>query len=191
MKQDVRDIQEYLDGSMAAFHRIYTRYERQLFFYINSMVRHKETTEDIFQDVWMQVVAKLPKFSFKGAFRNWLYTIAHHKVIDHMRASGRHKTLNLSDEIDRETGLTLEDVLADPAPDVIRRLSARELHEKVMDIVATLPEPQREVFLLRCDAGLKFREIAEMAGTSVNTILGRMHYAITRIRRELHNELDS
>lgn len=188
MEQDSKDIKEYLAGSMSAFHRLYTRYERQMFFYISSMVRNRETAEDLFQEVWLQVVKKLPGFSFKGKFSNWLYTIAHHKVIDYTRSSGARPIAHLEDELAGEDGKTLHDVLADPAPDIVRTLANRELYERVVQVVDTLPADQREIFLLRSDAGMKFKEIAEMMKISINTVLGRMHYAVARIRRELSEE---
>ena len=187
MNKDFNDIKEFLNDNMSAFHRLYTRYERQLFFYINSMIRHKETSEDIFQEVWAIVIAKLPKFAFKGAFKNWLYTIAHNKVIDYARKAKHVNAVSLSDPFNEESNMTFEDIIADPAPDIIQQISSRELLEKVKNVVSVLPEEQKNVFLLRCDAGLKFKEIAEMTGESINTVLGRMHYAIKRIRNELQN----
>ncbi len=185
MKQDYDDIREFLDGSMSAFHRIYSRYERQLFFYINSMVRQRETAEDIFQEVWVLIVAKLPKFAFKGSFKNWIYTIAHHKVIDHTRKVAGKFNVSLDETIDKDEKMTYLDILADPAPDIIDQLTTKEMIDKIQKAAEKLPDKQKEVFLLRCDAGLKFKEIAEMTDESLNTILGRMHYAIKKIRNEL------
>ncbi len=185
MKNDVESIKDFLAGNMSGFNKLYTRYERQLFFYIKSMVHTRETAEDIFQEVWMKVIEKLPKFSFKGAFRNWLYTIAHHKTIDYIRKSGKEKLVSLSQELNNEAGLTYEDILEDKAPDIISKLSAKELEIKLEKIVEKLPELQREVFLLRCDAGMKFKEIAKLTKVSLNTVLGRMHYAVKKVREEL------
>jgi len=188
MKKDDENIREFLAGNMSGFNNLYACYERQLFFYIKSMVHSRETAEDIFQEVWMQVIKKLPKFSFKGAFRNWLYTIAHHKTIDFIRKSGKEKLVSLSSELNNESGLTLEDILEDKSPDIISELSAKELEEKLGEIVQTLPELQREVFLLRCDAGMKFKEISKLTKVSLNTVLGRMHYALKKVRKELSNQ---
>jgi len=185
MKKDYDDINEFLEGSMPAFHRIYCRYERQLFFYIFSMIRHRETAEDIFQEVWSTVINKLPKFSFKGTFKNWLYTIAHHKVIDYTRKVSGKISVSLNEKISGDDETTYLDMLADPAPDIVEQISTKELIDKVAKAAEKLPEKQKEVFLLRCDAGLKFKEIAEMSGESLNTILGRMRYAIKKIRKEI------
>lgn len=188
MSDDARDIREYVNGSMSAFHRLYARYERPLFFYIKSMVHQHEAAEDIFQHVWLQVITKLPAFSFKGAFRNWLFTIAHHKVIDFMRAAAP-PALSLDAHTDDEDGLAVHELIPDPAPDIVRQLSAKELWGRVLEIVATLPPAQREVFALRIESGLSFKEIAALQGTGLNTVLGRMHYAVTRIRAALHHDV--
>ena len=187
MKQDHDDIREFLEGSMSAFHRIYSRHERQLFFYINSMVRHRETAEDIFQEVWVLIVAKLPKFAFKGSFKNWIYTIAHHKVIDHTRKVAGKYNISLDETIGTDEKMTYLDIIADPSPDIIDQLTTKEMIDKIQKAAEKLPDKQKEVFLLRCDADLKFKEIAEMTGDPLNTILGRMHYAIKKIRSELKN----
>ena len=153
------------------------------------MIRHKENAEDIFQEVWKTIIDKLPSFSFKGSFKNWLYTIAHHKVIDFTRKTSGKINLSLNDKISGDDETTYLDMLADPAPSIIEQISTKELIKKVANVADKLPPKQKEVFLLRCDAGLKFKEIAEMTGESLNTILGRMHYAIKKIRKELQNEL--
>lgn len=188
MSDDARDIREYLNGSMSAFHRLYARYERSLFFYIKSMVHQHEAAEDIFQNVWLQVIKKLPSFSFKGEFRNWLFTIAHHKVIDFVRTTAP-PAVSLDEHSDGEDGLAVHELIPDPAPDFVRQLSAKELWSRVLEIVATLPPAQREVFALRIESGLSFKEIAALQGTGLNTVLGRMHYAVTRIRAALHHDV--
>jgi len=44
------------------------------------------------------------------------------------------------------------------------------------------------VFLLRCDAGMKFKEISKLTKVSLNTVLGRMHYAVKKVREEFSNQ---
>jgi RNA polymerase sigma-70 factor (ECF subfamily) len=149
------------------------------------MVRDHETAEDLLQETWLQVVKKLPSFGFKGAFRNWVYTIAHHKVIDFTRSNGHQAMAHLEDDLSDGSARTLHDIVADPAPGVVRQAGARELCEHVQAIVAGLPEAQREVFLLRTDGGLSFKEIAALQNAPLNTVLGRMHYAVKRLRSEL------
>ena len=62
---------------------------------------------------------------------------------------------------------------------------AAELGSRIRAAVAKLPADQRDVFLLRTQAGLSFAEIAKLRKVPLNTALGRMHYAIQRLRQEL------
>ncbi|MCX7001730.1 MAG: sigma-70 family RNA polymerase sigma factor [bacterium] len=191
MHEDADNIRAYLKGNMSAFHCLYTRYERPLLFYIRAMVRPVEAAEDVFQETWQQVVKKLPGFRFKGAFRNWLYTIAHHRVIDHVRGAARQPQVSLDEPVEAGGAATLHELLADPAPDMVTALSVRDLYQKLCVLVEQLPPAQREVFLMRTDGGLSFNEIAALVDAPLNTVLGRMHYAITRLRAELKDDYDT
>lgn len=168
---------------MQAFHALYNRYERQLFFYITTMVHDHHTAEDLFQDVWIKVVDKLSGFSFKGTFKNWVYTLAHHTVIDYIRKQKKEHTVSIDAPVGDEDGSTFHDLLESPEPHILEELTIKELHNAVRESLQHLSEEQREVFLLRCDADMKFKEIAALLDIPLNTVLGRMHYAIKKIRR--------
>ncbi len=53
-----------------------------------------------------------------------------------------------------------------------------------------LSADQREVFLLRTQGSMAFKEIAELQGVSINTALARMQYALTRLRPLLQQEYE-
>ena len=59
------------------------------------------------------------------------------------------------------------------------------MRESLRRAVAQLPEPQKRVFLLREEAGLTFREIADLLGCPLGTALGRMHTALASLRKAL------
>jgi RNA polymerase sigma-70 factor (ECF subfamily) len=58
-----------------------------------------------------------------------------------------------------------------------------ETHTSLRNMIQTLPEPQREVLLMRHYAEMSFQEIAEATGVSINTSLGRMRYALINLRK--------
>lgn len=58
-----------------------------------------------------------------------------------------------------------------------------QIEHDVRRLVDELPEPQREVLMMRFYKNLSFKEIAEITGVSINTALGRMRYAILNMRR--------
>jgi len=86
-----------------------------------------------------------------------------------------------------ESAWTEHDVPApeavDPGPSPGRQLEEQETAARVAQAVATLPEAEKQVVLLRTYSGLRFREIAEVMKTPLNTTLGRMHNASQRLRK--------
>lgn len=58
-----------------------------------------------------------------------------------------------------------------------------QIDEDLRRIVMSLPDPQREVLVMRVYRNMSFKEIAEATGVSINTALGRMRYAILNMRR--------
>ena len=60
--------------------------------------------------------------------------------------------------------------------------------ERIRAAVMKLPPEQREVFTMRMDAGMPFKEIAKLQGTSINTALARMQYAMGKLREMLQND---
>ena len=69
-------------------------------------------------------------------------------------------------------------------------LVAKETSELVMSAVNELSEKQKEVFLLRQHSGMTFKEIAETTNQPLNTVLGHMHYAVSKIRKKMSKEYE-
>ena len=98
-----------------------------------------------------------------GAFTTWLYTIAHRVAIDHVRARRDHRSLDEAANI--AGGETPEEF-------AVRRSDA----ERLLSLLATLPERERTIIALKYGAELPHREIAAATGlteTNVGTILSR------------------
>ena len=94
--------------------------------------------------------------------------------------------------LDAATGDEGTETLVDRVPSKGRSPSdaaeGAELRASIQSAVARLPPEQREVFLLRTEGDVPFKEIAQMQGVSINTALARMQYAISRLRKLLHEE---
>lgn len=68
------------------------------------------------------------------------------------------------------------------------RVAGHDIGKRLDEALDKLPEEQREVFVLRMQADMSFREIAKAQGVSINTALARMQYAIQNLRRELKQD---
>jgi RNA polymerase sigma factor (sigma-70 family) len=161
---------------------------KRLFDFIRRRVRNEADAEDILQDVFYQLVTSYSLTEPIERLTSWLFTVARNKVIDWYRKR-RPESLP-ADEADPSVPLNLEEILFDPKenPDVVyaRSLVWTELAAALDD----LPEEQREVFVMHELEGKSFKEIAEITGEPINTLLSRKRYAVLYLREELRELYD-
>ena len=136
--------------------------------------------DDAYQEAWLRAINNGSKWN-GGSFRAWLSTIARNLAIDAIRR--RRPALSLDAE--NEDGGSLSETISDPAPAAPAALASLETQNEIAAAVAELPDDQKEVFLLRTADGLSFKEIADVLGVSINTALGRMHYAVGKLKKTL------
>lgn len=171
----------YGRGDIEAFHSLYNRHRAGLYRYF---LRQTETgvAEELFQDVWARVIETRRRYRASAAFRTWLYTLARNRLIDHWRALGRQPVPDEGVDVS-----ALPDAQA-PADGVLRVTDLRDCIEYLLALVTSLPDAQRETFLLRHEAGLSLAQIAEAMKTGNETARSRLRYAMERLRRAMPEE---
>lgn len=174
-------IQRYLAGDGNAFPVLYARYRELLFNYLNGLLSYNSfTADDLFQQTWIRALDNLGKYREQQQFSAWLLRIAHNLVIDHFRKNQsklRYEAGSLNDENN----------FIDPPQkngEPWRDMSNSELGKAIREALEELSPDLREVFLLRQEE-LSFKEIAEIQNSSINTVLGRMQYALKNLRKLL------
>jgi RNA polymerase sigma-70 factor (ECF subfamily) len=172
-------------GDRAAFALLVKRHQRPLFNFAFRHLGDPAAAEEVVQDAFLRVVRSAAEFQHASRFATWLYAIARNLCIDHSRkrALRRHPSLDSLEE--GGEGPTLGERTADPEANVERAATAAEIRRRVATAVATLPDEQREVFLLREVSDLPFKEIALVVGASENTVKSRMRYALERLQAQL------
>ncbi len=169
----------YLAGDERAFEQLLHRHKRKVWSHIYLLVRDRELTEDIFQDVFIKVVNTLKegRYNEEGKFLPWVMRIAHNLVIDHFRRNKKMPLVRSNDDHD------VFATLAQPGKNMEQRLVNLQVDEDVRRLIDHLPEEQREVVMMRTYLGMSFKEIAEHTEVSINTALGRMRYALINMRK--------
>jgi len=165
---------------------------RRLFDFIRRRVRTEADAEDILADVFYQMIASYSVTEPIEKMTSWLLTVVRNKIIDWYRKRKPESLRQRADEsaLPQNLPLNLEDILFDPGqnPDV---LYARSLvWTELADALEDLPDEQRDVFVMHELEGKSFKEIAELTGEPVNTLLSRKRYAVLYLREALQELYD-
>jgi RNA polymerase sigma-70 factor (ECF subfamily) len=176
----------FQQGDRAAFAALVKKHKSPLYNFALRQLRAKTTAEDVVQETFVRVVMNAADFKHEARFTTWLYTIARNLCIDQLRkgALRKHPSLDARQSQD-EGGPTLGEQTADSRANVERDATGGELRQRIASAVETLPDDQKEVFLMREVANLPFKEIADITGVPENTVKSRMRYALERLQAAL------
>jgi len=172
----------YAGGNAAAFEALYSRHKGPLFRFVLRSVKGRGEAEELYQDIWMRVVEAAGRYAPQARFTTWLYTIAHHRLVDHWRAKGL-TVVSLDDE---ETGAPEPE--AAPSAEPHRIVEAQQTAGRLAAALAALPLAQREAFLLHYEGDLTAAEIAAATGTNAEAAKSRLRYAINKLREAVGDD---
>jgi RNA polymerase sigma-70 factor (ECF subfamily) len=174
-------VQAYLDGNNHAFDELLARNQNNIFGYIIKVVEDEELANELFQETFLKIISKLQNHQYTetGRLQWWMLRVAHNVVIDYYRDQKKIFVVDAPKEND------LSAVKSDELVDVNREteLTNQRTLKQLVLLMNALPAPQREVVYMRYFQDMSFKEIAEEVGCSINTSLGRMHYALINMRK--------
>jgi RNA polymerase sigma factor (sigma-70 family) len=127
--------------------------------------------DDCWQETWLSALRAYPSLKDASNLRGWVFTIAHRKIIDHVRARGR-RAVPVAEAAEL---VSANAATATMAPD-----------EELWSSVAQLPDKQRTAVTLRFLIDSSYGEIAEVMGTSEEAARRNVHEALKRLRKELN-----
>ncbi|MBN1255203.1 MAG: RNA polymerase sigma factor [Deltaproteobacteria bacterium] len=160
--------------------KVYKEEKSRLLAYIRSRVSTREDAEDILQDVFYHTLQGISVTDQIDNVLGWLYTAARNKIIDWYRKK-RLRTVPIEDV--EKCGI--EDLIADSGLHPEHAYYRNLITEALIESVEALPEEQRMVFVLQELEEMTFKEIAEMTGESINTLISRKRYAVLYLRKQL------
>ena len=179
----------YQQGDVGAFERLLRRHRGPLFTFLVRMLGDREKAEDLAQEAFLRLVRGAAQWQQRAKFKTWLYTIARNLCVDQSRRDKFRRTDSLDAQVagpdGAEDGPALVEQVASPGAAPDRAAESARLRPVLVKALASLPEEQREVFILREQAGMPFKEIAEMVGVNENTVKSRMRYALEGLRKQL------
>ncbi len=171
------------EGCDEAWRRLLDRYARRVFALLKSRCCDPDVAEELTQSVFVTVASKLcvGEYDEQGKFEAWLFRIAMNRLRDEMRRKKRRQSVELRD--DHAAGVTTQDEQlgqsAGADPDGLEQMR-RALHQ--------LEDSDREVIELRHHAGMGFREMSDLLGEPMGTLLARHHRALKKLRVLIEGE---
>src|SRR5687767_9247407 len=169
----------YAGGDAGAFEALYGKHKGGLFRFVQRSVRARGEAEEVFQDIWMRVIEARGRYEPRANFTTWLYTIAHHRLVDHWRARGLAVV-----PIDDDEGAAPAPAAAPPA-EPHRIGGAEDTMKRLAAAIAALPRAQREGFLLHHEGDLTAAEIAAATGTNEEAAKSRLRYAMNKLKEAI------
>ncbi len=168
-------------GDQEAWRRLIELYGRRVFALAKSRCGSAELADEISQSVFATLAMKLPSGGYveQGKFEPWLFRIVINRVRDEIRRSRRQaRPVDPVDLADRQED---EDVTPDEPPEGPGLADLRRAFGELSDA-------DRQVVELRHHAGMAFRDIAELLGEPMGTVLARHHRALRKLRNILTPE---
>src|SRR3954468_3361404 len=183
-RTDEELLADFQQGDGGAFKRLLARHKAPLYTFLVRMLGDREKAEDLAQETFLRIVKGAQAWEHRSRFQSWMYAIARNLCADRARRDRFRKTESLDAEVDAG-GATILDGVPDPGPSPDRAAESERLRPLLQRALLSLPAEQREVFVLREQAGLPFREIAEIVSANENTVKSRMRYALSGLRKAL------
>jgi RNA polymerase sigma-70 factor (ECF subfamily) len=161
-------------GDAAAFADLVGRYHARLRYYVGKVIARSHATEDVLQEVWLDVWRGLPRLRDAAAFTAWVYRLARDRAVRTYRRRPQPRPLELADDVS--------------GPDDGDEFTAEDA-ARVHDALDTLPSEFREVLVLRFLEEMAYADIARVVSCPIGTVRSRLHHAKRALRRELERTM--
>ncbi|MEW6040925.1 MAG: sigma-70 family RNA polymerase sigma factor [Elusimicrobiota bacterium] len=177
------------NGNVRAMDTLIERYQKPVFNLALRMMGNRHFAEDITQEVLIKVIKSLPSYKPKN-FKSYVYKITNNVIYDKMRTQQPSMSIDAEITISGQEVTELRNIIPDmknPSPE--QSLIRTEVEEIINKILMQLPPEQRQVFIMREFSNMSFREIADVCGCSMNTVLSRMQYSIKKLKKLLDGKI--
>ena len=154
------------------FGELYSLYAQSVFRYLYSRIGSLADAEDATAQTFLAALEQLPKYRHDGYFASWLFSIAHHKAMDHFRKRRKETSLDEADLIPDDTNL-------------FQQVIKTERIATLSKLIRTLPEDEQELIRLRYVADLNFAEIGHMLSQKEDTVKKSLYRLLARLEDQL------
>ena len=166
------------EGHHEALEELFCRYRLVAYRVAYRLLGNEADALDAVQDAFVKALTHLAGFQGLSSFKTWLLRVVSNAALDFGRQRGRRETLSM-DLLGPKQRENLEPLVpAEPT----RELERAELRRLLQDALGQLPVAQRRTFVLHAEAELSYREVADVLGISIGTVMSRLYYARQKLR---------
>lgn len=177
MEEELQWIQDVLAGDKQAYAHIINKYKNPLYATILRMTKNPQDAQDFVQEAFIKVYERLDQYKETGSFSSWLYRVAINHCLDQFRKKYYQTT---SEPVDEER------IVNSQHPELV--FLKKEKSRQLERLIATLPEDERLIILLRYVNELSYDEISQLADVSVSTVRNKLHRAKKKMRATVKRE---
>ncbi len=158
-----------------AFKMLVDIYKERLYWHIRRLVLNHDDTDDVLQNTFIKVYKNIANFRGESKLYSWMYRIATNEALTFLKQ--RSRKLGVSDEVLKNK--MIEQLQSDVyfEGDVIQL--------KLQKALAVLPDKQKLVFTMKYFQEMKYKDIAEILGTSIGALKASYHLAVKKIEAYL------
>ncbi|MDU1412046.1 MAG: sigma-70 family RNA polymerase sigma factor [Clostridium sp.] len=175
--EDIILVNNVLKGDIASFESIVEKYQMNVLRFVYGMLKDKEASEDITQEVFITVYNKLNMYNNKYSFFNWILQIAKNKTIDYTRKYRKVFESDIDEAYDlKSSGMGPEEFA-----------EYRDVKRKIQSYINSLELVDRQILSLRYIEDFTFKDIAEVLGVTETTVK-RRYYKVRDRFKEYENK---
>lgn len=169
-------------GDVSSLSALVQRHSVWMQAFLRGLLPSETDVEDVFQETWVRVVKSATKYR-GGRVKPYLAVVARSAAMDRLRQAGRMVSLDAGVGMQESALESIPDERLSPSESFVSKATA----EDVRRAVRSLPEGPRQVFLMRIEAELPFKEIALALGVPIGTALTWMRTATLKLKEILRD----
>ncbi|HEV8375808.1 MAG TPA: sigma-70 family RNA polymerase sigma factor [Candidatus Polarisedimenticolia bacterium] len=169
------------EGDPGAFDRIVQDHLSTIWRIVWRILRHREDTEDVVQEVFFAAYQALAGFRGECRLTTWLHRIAVTRSLNHLKSRGE-KIRRASRPLEVATELSFETPDGAAARTPLVALEAKELASKLAQCLEMLPALWRSAVALRDGEEMSYEEMADVLGVPLGTVRSRLARARLALR---------
>lgn len=167
------------ENDIKAFDTLYHRYSKKLLHFSFSLLKNKEDSNEIVQEVFFRIWKKKNDIDTSKSFKSYLFTISYNLIIDQLR-------LRLKEKEFRES---LVSYFNSEALILTNEFDYNALNAQMKKAIDELPQKRKQIFVLSREIGLSHREIAAKLGITIKTVENQINLSLKHLKNQLGKDL--